>query len=135
MWAEAIGFEPMDRSSRPPVFKTGAIDHSAKPPNNVPRLGLEPRPRRLRVWCATINAIEASNYFLFLLQIIDYHFTMVIIEIIRICLLYNSYYDSRSIIIKIITFVEIICTPGGARTHMIQFRRLLPNPFDHESIN
>ena len=49
----------MDRSSRPLVFKTSAIDHSAKPPNNVPRLGLEPRPHRLRVWYATINAIEA----------------------------------------------------------------------------
>lgn len=30
--AEGIGFEPMGRSSRPLVFKTSAIIHSANPP-------------------------------------------------------------------------------------------------------
>ena len=40
--AEAIGFEPMDRCSRPPVFKTGAIDHSAKPPNRCLQVCIQP---------------------------------------------------------------------------------------------
>ena len=31
--AEAVGFEPTGRSSRPTVFKTAAFDRSAKPPN------------------------------------------------------------------------------------------------------
>ncbi len=30
--AEAVGFEPTERSSRSTVFKTAAFDHSAKPP-------------------------------------------------------------------------------------------------------
>ena len=31
-FAEGKGFEPLERSSRPLVFKTSAIDHSANPP-------------------------------------------------------------------------------------------------------
>ena len=40
MWAEAVGFEPTGRSSRPHVFKTCAIVHSATPPNRFLRVAL-----------------------------------------------------------------------------------------------
>ena len=33
--AEAVGFEPTDRSSRSTVFKTAAFDRSAKPPTDL----------------------------------------------------------------------------------------------------
>ena len=39
--AEAIGFEPMGPFG-PPVFKTGAIDHSAKPPNRCLQACIQP---------------------------------------------------------------------------------------------
>ena len=38
MFAEAVGFEPTGRSSRPTVFKTAAFDHSARPPKRTRKL-------------------------------------------------------------------------------------------------
>ena len=34
--ADGVGFEPTIRGNRMPVFKTGAFDHSATHPNNMP---------------------------------------------------------------------------------------------------
>lgn len=80
MWAEAVGFEPTDRSPRPHVFKTCAIVHSATPPNRYlrpafdhsatqaynPREGFEPSDPLLSFLCGpTIASLIKTSYICF----------------------------------------------------------------------
>lgn len=50
--AESVGFEPTGVLS-PPVFKTGAIDHSANSPNLVRPVRIELTSNGLKVRCLT----------------------------------------------------------------------------------
>ena len=71
--AEAVGFEPTGRSSRPTVFKTAAFDHSARPPKFRGGEGTRtPKPfyrptvfKTVRLPIITHLQKELENYFRF----------------------------------------------------------------------